>query len=129
MKKVIKGKKAPVFEEVKTYFDNISEKDANKVLQVVISDVRTLAQNDRVHAILREIQDYIGELDFEQVKKDVKYALGYYKTEKTEVHGATYSITTYEETSSMSSKEIGIFMEKLEIWGLQQFGLNFKNLK
>ena len=124
-KKTFKGKISDIVKEFNQFVkDNKLDKN-NYTL--TLSDNRTIQQNSKFHAMVRELADHLGELDIELLKKQIKKELGYYKEEKVETEDTTYSLIVYEKTSEMSVKELAEFINKFEIWALNNLEYKFKN--
>lgn len=122
MKTRIKGLKSDLKLKFSEIWKTLPE---DKIIQIEINDIRSLTQNNFLHRMIRAFADYTGENDFEQIKKDIKLALGYYKDERIQVGNTTHTITTYDETSSMNSKELSEFILKFETWALQNYDFIF----
>lgn len=122
-KKTFKGSIDTIIKEFNDFVNN-NKLDKNSYT-LTLSDNRTLQQNNKFHAMVRELADHLGELDIELLKKQIKKELGYYKEEKVETEDTTYSLIVYEKTSEMSVRELAEFIKKFEIWALNNLEYKF----
>lgn len=122
-KKTFKGSIDTILKEFNEFVNN-NKLDKNSYT-LTLSDNRTLQQNNKFHAMVRELADHLGELNIELLKKQIKRELGYYKEEKVETEDTTYSLIVYEKTSEMSVRELAEFIKKFEIWALDNLQYSF----
>ena len=106
-------------ERAKTYLNRLIEKR----VKVDISqkrDKRTLSQNSLFHAWVRVLQEHIGEVSFEDCKRDIKRTiLGVREV----INRFTGEVGTEDyKTSEMDTKQLSDFMEKFKSWADVEFG-------
>ena len=106
-------------QRAKTYLNSLIEKHA-KIELLHKREKRTLSQNALFHLWLRVFQDHTGELNFEDVKRDVKRTL---LGVREVVNKFTGEVTTDDyRTSEMNTKQLSSFMEKFKMWADMNFG-------
>ena len=117
MKIVIKGRKEKILQQILEELDVFED----EIITVTISNTRSSKQNAMLHALIREICDFIGEMDIELVKMQLKWHLGYVET-MIGLDGGNVIIPL--RTSQMSKEELAGFIEKLQVFS--SIFLNFK---
>lgn len=131
MKKTFTGKRLDVLKKVEDYLGSLEDSEIvkDKTYSVTVSDVRSLQQNDLFHSIIREISEETGQLDINQLKKDVKFALGAYTDYKHETEDGSFITRVYMKTSELSSKELSEFILKVQVWAFETLGMTFDKSK
>ena len=106
-------------ERAKTYFAKLIEKSA--VIELCeVRRKRTINQNSLFHAWIKCFADHIGEISFEDCKRDVKRAI-------LGMHCCTNRFTGVLQfddyrTSQMDTKELSEFMNKFKVWAHTEYG-------
>ena len=129
MKKVIKGNRIKVLDEIEKYFADLPEKDYNKTFQITIDNNRSLEQNNYFHACIRMLAEEAGYEDIELLKKQMKFMCGMYDDHVVETKSGTIINRLYKSTADMSVKELTQFIQKIEIFAIENFNFNFEHLK
>jgi hypothetical protein len=106
-------------ERAKTYFNKLIEKRV-KIELCEKREKRTINQNSLCHLWYRVFADHIGELSYENCKRDVKrYLLG--TIERVNRFTGEVMFEDYR-TSAMDTKELSEFMNKFKIFAQTEFG-------
>ena len=77
--------------------------------------VRTLEQNNKFHALIRDLSVLMGYTP-EEMKSIVLYALGYYH----EIQGKQRSIMVFDETHKMKVDELSTLIEQTLMWAAEK---------
>lgn len=126
MKHKFKGTKIQITEEFKKAWKDIPD---DKVIQLNISDLRTLEQNSLLHVMIRELADNEGMIP-DKLKNMFKTSLLLYDDHVIESSDVSYISRVFHKTSDMGVKELADLILKFEVWALDNYGYTFNpNLK
>ena len=114
MDHIIKGTKETIVKKLETLLKT-SYMDCDSVLSVTVSNHRSISQNNLLHERIRQIADDTGEVDLDYLKKSLKLRLGYYTIDE-------FGNKVPDSTGNMTSKKLGEFITRIEIFMQQELG-------